>query len=116
MKLKAFAVYDVKTGAYMRPFFSPARGMAVREFGDIAIDKSHPIGKHPEDYSLFEIGSFDDQNGMLVCHTANERVAHAMDFQAPREEPDLVDQAAKAVIWDEHERMVREQKANGGDV
>ena len=65
MKLNAYTIYDVASGIYMRPFFSQADGQAVRGFKDIATDAEHEIGKHPEDYTLFRIGSFNDTTGKM---------------------------------------------------
>lgn len=65
MRLNVYAIYDTASKAYMRPFFLQSDGQAVRMFTDIAQDADHEIGKHPEDYSLFRIGTYDDQKGRL---------------------------------------------------
>ena len=65
MKLNAYTIYDVASGIYMRPFFSQADGQAIRGFKDIATDADHEIGKHPEDYTLYRIGSFNDNTGKM---------------------------------------------------
>nr|UXQ88119.1 MAG: nonstructural protein [Microvirus sp.] len=65
MKLNAYTIYDVASGVYMRPFFSQADGQAIRGFKDIATDAEHEIGKHPEDYTLYRIGSFNDTSGKM---------------------------------------------------
>jgi len=62
MKLKIFSVYDSKIEAYMQPFFMQSKGAALRAFMDTLADKSSVLAKHPEDYTLFEIGEFDDTN------------------------------------------------------
>ena len=83
MKLNIYSIFDVKTGAYMRPFFLQSDGQAMRMFSDIAIDKDHDVGKHPEDYTLVRIGAFNDVKGELVPEmveslcTALEMVAQA---------------------------------------
>lgn len=66
MKLNAYTIYDVASGVYMRPFFSQADGQALRGFKDIATDADHEIGKHPEDYTLFRIGTFNDTTGKMA--------------------------------------------------
>ena len=66
MKLNAYTIYDVASGIYMRPFFSQADGQAIRGFKDIACDAEHEIGKHPQDYTLYRIGSFNDTTGSMV--------------------------------------------------
>lgn len=77
MKLKMFSIYDAKAEAYMRPFFAPTNAAAIRSITDAANDNTHPIGQHPEDYSLFVIAEFDESNAKLevtspmilgVCH------------------------------------------------
>ena len=65
MIMNVYSIYDKAVQAYMRPFFMPADGAAQRAFTDLVEDKSHEMSKHPEDYSLFRIGSFDDSNGSL---------------------------------------------------
>ena len=65
MKLNAYTIYDVASGTYMRPFFTPADGQAIRGFKDISTDASHEVGKHPEDYTLYRIGAFNDVTGKL---------------------------------------------------
>lgn len=65
MTLKVFAVRDVKSQAFLQPFYSPSVGSALRAFGDAVNDKSCPFNKHPEDYVLYEIGSYDDGSAGL---------------------------------------------------
>lgn len=60
MLLKIYTVYDMKTEAYMKPFFCLTNGEAVRTFGDAANDPSSAFYRHPEDYVLYCIGTFDD--------------------------------------------------------
>lgn len=60
------AVFDVKVGAYARPVAVPLDGAAVRSFQDAVNDKSTEYAKHPEDYSIFNIGTYDDATGELV--------------------------------------------------
>lgn len=60
MKQNVFAIYDSKANAYLSPFFLPTVGMAVRVFSDCVNSKDHQFGAHPEDYTLFHLGIFDD--------------------------------------------------------
>ena len=61
MKLNAYTIFDVASGTYMRPFFCGADGEATRGFNDIALDANHEVGKHPQDYTLYRMGSFNRQ-------------------------------------------------------
>jgi len=60
MKHNIFTIYDSKAQAYLTPFFMHQDGMALRVFADCINDNSHQFGKHPEDYILFNIGSWED--------------------------------------------------------
>lgn len=83
MQYKMFTIYDSCAAIYQRPFIARADGEALRSFSDIAQDKDHPIGQHPEHYSLHEIATFDDQDAQLkplqkkCVATAQELVARA---------------------------------------
>lgn len=63
MKLKSFAIFDEKIGAYNPPFFERAVGLAVRTFGDAVNDEKSGLNKHPEDFALYEIGAYDEESG-----------------------------------------------------
>lgn len=62
MILKIFAVHDVKAEAYFQPFLMQSKGLAIRWFRECAQNKEHAFGKNPEDYTLFEVGTWDDSN------------------------------------------------------
>ncbi len=68
MKFRVFCVHDVKANAYLPPFVLPETGMAVRTFGDCVNDPDHAFGKHPHDYTLFDIGIYNDATGLLDGH------------------------------------------------
>lgn len=55
-----FCVKDKAADAFLPPFFLPTRAMAVRTFGQCARDGNHQFCKAPLDYSLYELGTFDD--------------------------------------------------------
>lgn len=63
MKIKVFSVYDEKAQAYMQPFQMLHTGQAERTFGDCINSPKHQFSHHPHDYTLFEIGEFDDSSG-----------------------------------------------------
>lgn len=65
MKLNIYSVYDVATQAYKTPWFSQADGEAMRGFKDVCSDAEHPMGQHPEDYTLFRMGTFNDNTGKI---------------------------------------------------
>lgn len=84
-KLKMFVTYDSKAESYSRPFFDQNLGSVRRAFSDIANDPQHPIGQHPEDYTLFEIGEYDDQTGQSTMHTAKQSLGLAIEYKKSEE-------------------------------
>lgn len=78
---KAFAVFDSKMGMYLPPFFTRAAGAAVRSFQEAANKADHPFCKNPEDFTLFEIGSYDDTKGQLIPLEAKIALGCAIDFK-----------------------------------
>ena len=70
--LQSFSVYDKKSQSFSRPFFSATKGEASRAFSDMINDTSHPLGKHPEDYSLYLVGNFNDKEGKLSSMSSIE--------------------------------------------
>lgn len=64
-KLFVCAIRDQKMDAFMRPFVVPALGVAIRGFSDEVNRKDSDMSKHPEDYALYHLGSFDEDFGQL---------------------------------------------------
>lgn len=67
MKTIICSIYDKATEAYMRPFQAQSQGQAVRMFEDLVTQPDHELAKHPEDYALFQVGTFDDTIGELAA-------------------------------------------------
>jgi len=63
---KIYSVFDSKGESYTPPFFDNAEGRALRTFADCCNDEGHQFGKHPEDYTLFNLGTFCDSTGTIT--------------------------------------------------
>jgi hypothetical protein len=65
MKLFIVTVFDKGAAAYNRPFFVPSLGLAIRGFQDELNREAedNPMFKHPSDFELYSLGSFDDNSG-----------------------------------------------------
>jgi hypothetical protein len=66
MQLLAFSFFDSKAGFFSSPFFYPHRGQALRTAIDLGSDLSTQIGRYPGDFSLYEVGTWDDQSGQFT--------------------------------------------------
>ena len=68
MEMKIYAIYDKIANAYMQPVFKINDGMAVRDIQSAVNEEGkerNPLARNPEDYSLWWIGTYDDQTGEL---------------------------------------------------
>jgi hypothetical protein len=62
---KVFTVFDEKSEAYLQPFFLDTLGQAQRAMTDCVNDVNHQFCRHTSDYTLFQLGTFDDSNGLF---------------------------------------------------
>lgn len=81
MNLKVYTVYDVKAEAFLNPLYFQTRGQAIRAFSDTARDSSSMIGKHPHDYTLFEIGEYDQLKGEVKMYDAKVPCGTGVELQ-----------------------------------
>lgn len=77
---KVYSVYDSKAQTYSNPMISLAKGSMTRDFKTLANDKNHPIGKYPEDYTLFEIGEWDEFDGFINMYQAKISLGMAIEY------------------------------------
>ena len=80
MIYKIFTVYDDKAECYMSPFTMQSTGAATRAFEDTVNDSNSAFNKHPSDYTLFEIGTFDDQNCTFTMYDAKTSLGSANEY------------------------------------
>lgn len=64
--MQIFAVYDKKAMSYAPPFYYHQKGQAIRAFDDAVNDPQSPLNKHPEDFCIFHMGSWNDTTGVLT--------------------------------------------------
>lgn len=65
------AVKDRAADAFGRPLFVPSVGIAIRSFSDEVnrSDSENQMFNHSDDFDLYEIGTFDDNTGIIDCHS-----------------------------------------------
>lgn len=80
MKLKIFSVFDSKVSAFMNPIFLRTTPEAIRAFSGAVSEKDSNFCKYPEDYTLFEVGSWDDQTAVIDLLSTPHPVAKAIEF------------------------------------
>lgn len=86
MKLKIFSIYDSKAQGYISPWCVPSTAFAVRIFSDDCNNPESAFWMHPEDYTLFELGSFDVETGNIEKQATPLAVVKAIDLIDPEKE------------------------------
>jgi len=69
MKLIVCSVRDKATEVFSRPFYVATAAQAIRTFTDEVNRQGddNQFNKHPTDFDLYELGSFNDEDGHTDC-------------------------------------------------
>lgn len=100
MKKKIYVVHDAKTETYGLPMFQHNRGHAIRSFSEQCNNPESLLYKYAEDFTLFEIGSYNEEKGILTPAQIHHPVGKALDFK-------------KVQITENHRKVIEEVKAEG---
>ena len=76
-------VRDSASSCYMRPFYMVSEGMALRSFQDeVNRDADdNMMFRHPEDFELFSLGTFDDSDASFDLHRVPKSLATAKQMK-----------------------------------
>lgn len=79
------SVKDTAAQAFGRPVFVPSIGVAMRSFRDEVNrkDSTEDLARHPDDFELYELATFDDATGIIVMLSEPRMVARAKDLKDP---------------------------------
>ncbi len=80
MEHKIFSIYDQKAYAYLPPFTLPTADMAERTFMDCVNAIDHAFCRNPADYTLFEIGTYDDNKGLISPHEVVRTIGNGLEY------------------------------------
>ena len=76
-----FSVRDQAADAYLPPFVLPRIEMAKRVFAQAVNSESHQFGQAPADYTLFCLGTFDDETGKFLIQPAQESLGNGLIYK-----------------------------------
>lgn len=74
MKHNAYVIFDSAAQIYNKPFYFVNDNVALRAAYDLRADTSTEVSTHPEDFSLWFIGSFDDTTATFELATHKKRL------------------------------------------
>lgn len=65
MKKVICSIHDAAAGSFSAPVVFPSIGVAVRQFGEECSREGSQLKAHPSDFTLHNIGSFDDETAQV---------------------------------------------------
>ncbi len=80
MESNLYVVYDEKIERYSGLHVAQTHGQAMRGFADACQDQQIRFSKHPQDYSLYFIGTYNDENGEVISKLPPTFIARASEF------------------------------------
>lgn len=83
MTKNAYAIRDSKAEIFYPPFYQHTHGAAERDMKTLVNDKSSTIAKHPEDFDLWLLGSFDDNTGVFTALPTPTHLVKAVQLIDP---------------------------------
>jgi len=83
MTYKVYSVLDEKTAAFLQPFLARTRGEAIRMFQNTVNNgrDDNMFTKHSGDYTLFELGEWDDVEGCYTMYQAKVNLGLATQYK-----------------------------------
>ncbi|AXH73336.1 MAG: nonstructural protein [Microviridae sp.] len=82
MIYKVFSLYDSAVEAYNVPMFLRTNGEAIRSLTAAVNDSESTICKWPDQYVLFELGTYDDSDGSFCPLSAPKSLGSALQYKA----------------------------------
>lgn len=79
MKLNLYVIRDQRT-TYMTPSVDYNDASAVRNFEHAVLNKDSLFNSHAEDYSLYRIGTFDNETGRISAEEMPVLILDGKDF------------------------------------
>ncbi len=87
MVLKMFTIYDRKSAIHQPPAYCHSVGHAMRVFMTVFRDPKSVFFQFPEDFQIFEVGSFDDRCAKLTPIGAPRLVCAGTELLEKKEIP-----------------------------
>lgn len=80
MEKPLYTILDTVAKCTQHPFFAPTDRDAKDVFADLCLDKNSLLNKHPNDYELYRVGTWDARN-MQYLDTELKMIASGSEFK-----------------------------------
>lgn len=84
MRLKLYAYRDSKIETFTDPFLQHTPGEAERTFRDTVANPKSKLNQHPEDFSLYYLGEYETNTGIISPLKAPEHIMQAIQVAQPK--------------------------------
>jgi len=96
-----YAIYDSASDSYNLPFYFLNSNMATRSAIDL-LSEDNAISRHPEDFTMFQVGEFDPQTGKGTFFDTKKRFINFHELAAtlpdvPGQETSVSEQPTKTL-------------------
>lgn len=81
MKLNMYSIFDNAAKAFVQPFYTTNDATAIRSFTQAANDQQHAFHLNAHDYTLFHLGSFDQDRGTHTLLPSAVSLGNASQFK-----------------------------------
>jgi len=83
---KMFAIFDSKISSFIEaPMMMISNGQAIRGWETACNDPKSDFYKHPEDFTLFELGTYDESSGKFDSLPTPVSLGLASQYKKPPE-------------------------------
>jgi len=115
--MNLYSIYDSKAEVHCPPFVAHNVAVAIRMFRDLLNQPDSQISRAPADFTLFELGTFDESNGSLSLLEAKKSIANALELvHHKQDEPsDFAKMSFKELQKAVDERQVEAFPVKGGE-
>jgi len=80
MIINIYSVFDAATNAYLQPMYALSKGQIIRGITEAVNDPKHDFHKYARDYTLFELGTFDDSCAMFKLLPSPKSLGVLVEF------------------------------------
>ena len=92
MELNVYSIFDQAAEAFTQPFYMHNDGLAIRAFQDnVNATEDNNISKHPEQFALYKLGTFNDSNGFIEALETPKAIALAIELKNPSQDTHIME-------------------------
>lgn len=96
-QVNIYTVLDKKAGIYNTPQFLVNDEVAIRLFEFLVNQPESVMARYPEDYSLYRIGSYDLDTGIIIPEAYPKPLSNALSIQLDKATPESIKELRTAM-------------------